>query len=515
MTDLDGTTTGVEVAPGYWITAPGLRGSVEARLPRPVGSADRGPELATEAFDAAARESGLREVMKFELHVQEVPLPPAAPRQRAATGEDAFVLETPDLGPEVGQVVLALDEAGAVTWNFPETADRAVEVPATRGAGGKKRFVIRQATPAPPATGTAANRGIFGAIGRKLLKVLIYPVTDAILGPVSQFFAGKWEETKRPYLVRAFGPGNYVDPMSTGFGRTDWDGLDQKRALLFLHGTFSTSHDAFHHLPAPTMEELHRRYEGRVFAFNHYTLSHTPQENVQQFAKMLPHGIHLDLDIVAHSRGGLVARTLAGELSGSSHGVMRMDVPGVTVRRAVFVATPNHGTALADADHLIAFIDRFTTLLNLAPPGPAEVVADVLEAIITAVKVIGHAIVNGLPGLQSMAPKGGFINAINGGTGPAAVYFSIAANYEPDRSGPLWPLVRDSVKNSVIDRVFGEDKNDLVVPTLGVSAGSKDPVFPITSGHSFTFSGEANVHHNIFFAQAPTSEKLLSWLPAH
>jgi hypothetical protein len=512
MIDLEGTTTGVEVAPGFWITAPGLRGSAEARSPRPVDSTDRGPELATEAFDAAARQSGLTEVMKIELNVKEVPLPPAVPRQRAATGEDAFVLETPDLGPQVGQVVLALDEAGAVTWNFPETAGHAVEPPTTRGAGGKKRFVIRQATPAPPPPTDATDRGIFGAIGRKLLKVLIYPVADAILGPVSEHFANKWEEANRPYLVRSFGLGDFRQAAPSGFGDSDWTRLHKKPALLFLHGTFSTSHGAFYLLPDPTMRELHRRYEGRVFAFDHFTMSHTPQENVRRLAAAIPHGIELDLDIVSHSRGGLVARTLAGELSDPSFGRRRLEVPGIEVKRSVFVATPNHGTALTDPDHMIAFIDRVTTLLNLAPPGPADVVASVLEAILTVVKVIGHAVLNGLPGLASMSPKGDFIEAINTSPRPTAEYFSIAADYQPARSGPLWSMVRESVHNAVIDRVFGESANDLVVPTIGVSSGSSDPVFPIDAARSYTFGNGANVHHSIFFGAAPTSERLLTWL---
>ncbi|MBO0980783.1 triacylglycerol lipase [Microbacterium sp. SD291] len=503
MVTLDGTAGGVDAAPGYRITAPGLVGTVTARLPRRPGSGDRGPEQATEALDLAFERAGLVEIMNFDLDVREVPPPPSAPRTRTVTGEDAFVLETPDLGPEVGQVVVALDEAGAVTWTFPETGEQEVEPPATRGAGGMKRFVIRQATPAPPAEG--GDRGLFGAIGRKLLKVLVYPVMDAVLGPVTEHFANRWETRRRPYLVRSFRPDSFRAAASSGLSDGEWTGLHRRRALLFVHGTFSSSHAAFHQLPDATMNELHQRYEGRVFAFDHFTLSHSPQENAAELAARIPHGVELEVDVVSHSRGGLVTRVLAGELADAV-------VPGLRVERAVFVAAPNHGTALADADHMISFIDRSTTLLNLAPPGPADIVASVLEAIVTVVKVIGHAALNGLPGLASMAPGGGFIDSINAGIRPKAGYYSIAADYRPEKSGPFWAMVRDTAKDAVVDRIFERDANDLVVPTLGVSQGSRDPVFPIARERSYTFPGATGVHHSNYFEKRETSERLLEWL---
>ncbi|WP_309065922.1 esterase/lipase family protein [Microbacterium sp.] len=503
MIPLDGTGTGVDVAPGYRITAPGLVGTVTARPPRPPGAADRGPEQATQALDLAFGLSGFAEIMNFDLDVREVPPPPSAPQTRTAAGEDAFVLETPDLGPEVGQVVVVLDEAGAVSWSFPESADHAVEPPSTRGAGGVKRFVIRQSTPVPPAE--AGERGLFGALGRKLLKVLVYPVVDAVLGPVTEHFANRWESARRPYLVRSFLPDSFRRPASVPLGETDWNRLGRGRALLFVHGTFSRSHAAFHQLPDQTMQELHRRYQGRLLAFDHFTLSHTPQQNAAELAARIPHGIDLEVDVVSHSRGGLVTRVLAGELADAG-------VPGLHVEKAVFVAAPNHGTALADADHMIAFLDRCTTLLNMAPPGPAEIVAGVLEAILTVVKMVGHAALNGLPGLTSMAPQGAFIERINAGRRPRAEYYSIAADYRPDRSGPFWAMVRDTAKDAVVDRVFGGAANDLVVPTLGVSEGSADPVFPLAGDRVHSFAGATGVHHSNYFEKAATSERLLAWL---
>ena len=74
-----------------------------------------------------------------------------------------------------------------------------------------------------------------------------------------------------------------------------------------------------------------------------------------KLATMVPPGLELEVDIVCHSRGGLVSRALAGEQGTATP---------FHVRRLVHVATPNHGTALATPDNLVPFIDRITTMTN-------------------------------------------------------------------------------------------------------------------------------------------------------
>ncbi|MEP7764213.1 hypothetical protein [Sanguibacter sp. 25GB23B1] len=503
MAELNGTGGAVDVAPGYRIVAPGLLGTVTARERRPPGALDRGPELITPAFDHAMEAAGLREVMNLDLAVRQVPVPPSAAQTRTVAGEDAFVLETPDLGADVGQVVLAVDGAGAVTWSFPETSTREIEPPRDRGAGGVKRFVVRWTAPPQPQT-DETERGLFGAVGRTFLKVLVYPVTDAVLGPVTEHFARAWETRQRPYTLRPFRPEGFRVPSLGPLTGPEWEHLGTGPALLFVHGTISTSHGGFGSLPIETMTELYRRYHGRVFAFDHFTLSHSPEENVAELAARMPDGMSVEVDVVSHSRGGLVSRVLAGELDGGA-------APGLSVRRAVFVATPNHGTALADADHMIAFIDRYTSILNLAPPGPLQVVSEILEAIVTIVKIIGSAALHGLEGLMAMDPRGDLIERLDRGRRPTADYYAIAADYRP--TGALLSLVAGGVANAVIDRVFGGTANDLVVPTLGVSQGSTAPAPLVAGNRAFTFPDSAGVLHTSFFGAPETTAQLLSWLP--
>ena len=47
-----------------------------------------------------------------------------------------------------------------------------------------------------------------------------------------------------------------------------------------VHGMFSLENTGFGALPKAFVAELHRRYQGRVFAFDHFTLSEDPRENV-------------------------------------------------------------------------------------------------------------------------------------------------------------------------------------------------------------------------------------------
>ena len=127
---------------------------------------------------------------------------------------------------------------------------------------------------------------------------------------------------------------------------------------------------------------MYQRYDGRVFAFNLFTLSHDPRRNVERILSHLPPDHSVEVDIVCHSRGGLVARALA-----ECPSAFGLDASRIQVRRIVFVAVPNQGTALAHPDHMVPMIDRYTTSLNLFPSGP---VTETLEALITAVKLIGH-----------------------------------------------------------------------------------------------------------------------------
>jgi hypothetical protein len=505
MPDLSGGFERVNLGSGYAIVAPGLRGRAERII---AGAGDiRAPQTATPMLNDILAANGMTTVANIEIVATPVPAAGAAAELRDAHGDDALLLEVPDLGPETGQVVLAVDEAGALTWNFP-LEDGRIRPPATRDSSTIRRFYIRQRVPPAPPPEAAHDRALLGSIGRKLLKVIVYPITDLLLGAPAPAIAEHWEKANRAYELRDFTPDNYRQPagaaapvMPTG---PDLDQWAKGRALLFIHGTFSNAHGAFHDVPPEFMAKLNARYGGRVFAFNHFTMSHDPEQNARWFAEAIKpmSADALDVDIVCHSRGGLVARTLA-----EGRSIFGLDLGRVRVNRIAFVAAPNRGTLLADPDHMVDMIDRMTNALNLIPPGG---IADIFEGILIAVKIIGHGALNGLTGLKCMHPDGKLLKRLNQGGRRDAQYFAIAADYEPNGEAIISLVSRAADK--LVDRVFEGAQNDLVVPELGVYEANGCDSFPIAVERCLKFSPSAGVTHTTMFGRSELIDRLDAWL---
>ncbi|MEO5583477.1 MAG: hypothetical protein ABIR66_12360, partial [Saprospiraceae bacterium] len=84
--------------------------------------------------------------------------------------------------------------------------------------------------------------------------------------------------------------------------------------LLFLHGTISSFEGSFGDIYEDDAIGIHalikEKYGNNVIALQHYTLSESPWDNAIEILKTLPKGS--SLDIISHSRGGLIADILAG-----------------------------------------------------------------------------------------------------------------------------------------------------------------------------------------------------------
>jgi hypothetical protein len=509
MPALTGGYERVDLGGGYVLVAPGLRGRAERYSP---GTVDlRAIESATSLLDEVLARNDMASVTTVDISASQIPTDDTASDLRDPHGEEALLFEVPDLGPSAGQVVLSVNEAGGLSWHFPIEAGQ-IQPPSERGRGGKKRFLITRRVPPAPAPETMRDRALFGVVGRKILKVIVYPVSDILLAKPAQWVAQYWEGRNRSYEIRNFSPENYRQATATSDDRQrlaltakQLDSLAQGRTLLFIHGTFSNGHSAFHDLPPAFMTEVYRRYGGRVVAFNHFTISHDPQTNVRWFLdeiRKMSSGKKLEIDVVCHSRGGLVARTLA---EGKS--AFGMDTDAVDVRRIVFVAVPNQGTLLANPDHVGNMIDRLTTSLNFIPPGSP---ADWLEGLLIAVKIIGHGALNGLVGLQSMHPQGEFLTSLNRGGRPHAEYLAIAANYEPVDEGLRSLACRSA--NVLVDAVFEEAENDLVVPERGVYEKNGSESFPIAVERCLRLPATAGVMHTTIFRNTDVVRRLGEWL---
>jgi pimeloyl-ACP methyl ester carboxylesterase len=399
--------------------------------------------------------------------------------------ERAFAVEVAAPSPGYGQMVLTTDEAGVMSWSFAAAPD----------AANAREYLVRQPVPAVDET-APAQRGLIGAIGKKVIKILAFKLADEVLGAVGEHFARKWEEEHRPYRLRSFGPEDALTPGSPLEG-PGWERLRGKRALLLVHGTFSRAHSAFGALPAPVLTALQERYPGGVIAFDHFTLSEDPRANVERLVRLLPPESSLDVDVLTHSRGGLVARVLAerfGDIDG--------DARSVRIGRVVFVGTPNGGTVLADAEHVGDLIDTYTNVLNFLPDNG---VTEVLDGIITVAKVIAVGTIGGLDGIGSMVRDGPFLRDwLNGAGGEQAEYYAIASDYEPADRG-----LRDFAKDRLTDALFGEH-NDLVVPTGGVGGANGANGFPIAD--PLMLDASAAVGHTRYFADDQVQDRLLHWL---
>ena len=169
----------------------------------------------------------------------------AVPTRATVYEEPAIEVEVADPGEAFGQVVLYVDESGVASWNFARDQD--LELDITRG-GATRTYVMSRAVRETP--GEAETRGLVGAVGKKLLKVLVFPLVDPLIGEVGDYFAGKWEAKKRPYRVRSFAPDDFASAEAPELDGAAWSDLARGRALLLVHGTFSRAHTAFGALPA-------------------------------------------------------------------------------------------------------------------------------------------------------------------------------------------------------------------------------------------------------------------------
>lgn len=493
----------VDLGGGYRLVAAGYRGTGRATEPndyavgatRSAATASALSDMMADAMDRA----GLREEQAIELTL--VPEPSETPSRSAGYG-DAIVLEAPDLGENRGQLVMLTDEDGAISFHYPVASedDQTPQGPSVRGAGNKKVFIIPADIPPGAAPDEEQTRSLASAVGRKILQVLTFPIVRAAGRLIGEPLVRWWEEQNRPYGVRWFQPDNYRSRPGPNLTASDWDTLDGRRALLFVHGTFSTSSGGFGGIPGRVMDGLATRYEGRIFALDHPSLSATPIDNASWFLQQVPPGVSLDVDIVAHSRGGLVARVLAG-----GHPASGLDLTPLSVRSVVCAGTPNHGTPLADPQHLSGLCDRLATAANLIPGFPAS---DVVDVVMLLVQYVAQGVLVGLRGLEVMNPNSAFLDELNQTPSREVAFRGIAADYEPDARGMKRVLA--GAKDIGIDAIFEGAENDLVVPTLGVFTGSTQ--FSIDQSDVIRFESGRGVMHSTFWKEPEVAQQFARWL---
>ena len=360
-----------------------------------------------------------------------------------------------DAEPEAVYITMVRHESRAIVFVKPSVIERRS---ATRGAATTLRFSI----PIPQSTPDVQERR--GAVG-KLIRVAVLKVVGKLASKSMPVLAklceaGIW---KLKGLLEGW---KTVSPQALLAGTLPSANLNAtiskdpaKRNLLFIHGTFSYASSAFSALASARgsdgktfFEGLQSLYGNRTFAFDHFTVSRTLEENARALLDQLPKGPCV-FDVITHSRGGLVLRTLVEMAKSLGPNAARFQLG-----RAVLVASPNDGTPLASPNRFEQFLNWLSNLIDLFPDNPFTSAAGFVAE---ALAWLAHAVQVDIPGLAAMNNQGAVIHQLQSSSGPPSkAYVSLVSNFQPEKN----TLTR--MLDVGVDLVF-QTANDLVVPTEG------------------------------------------------
>jgi pimeloyl-ACP methyl ester carboxylesterase len=329
-------------------------------------------------------------------------------------------------------------------------------------AEGRSEFVL-------PLPG-AAEEAIFplgipaGGAAHRALRLLVWP-GNPVLDAGALESTAQWERFRRP---------NYITRIGSGGRRSMpvWDELDDGPVLLLLHGTFGTPESAFGAwFEDPSFGRLVARYEGRVLAFAHPTLSASITDNMTWLLAQLPTRSQ-PVDIVGHGRGGLLARALVAD----KH---------LPVRRVIQVGTPNNGTPLAREP--LAWLNAHVAPLASMPSQYSFLT---LEGALALMRSVALGAEPGLPGIENVLPDGPPVATV-GGPESTVRWYTVGAHYRPEADAQ--------------EVGIAEPATDLVVS----SEDCHRPGAEVTD--SLRIAGES-VHHHNYFADRRVRDSLFGWL---
>lgn len=301
------------------------------------------------------------------------------------------------------------------------------------------------------------------------------------------------------------------------------------RILLLVHGTFSNTDNILFEgiAKAPNgarfIADIRRHYD-HVLSFDHPTLSVDPVVNARELAVLL-NGAPKQVDIVCHSRGGLVTRWF----------VEAMDRDSTRIGRVVYVGSPLAGTSLAAAPSLRSALDLLANIgkalgvVSTAVPflsvatGLFQVFSSVSRFI--AKTPVADAAIALVPGLraQSRVSNNQELSALrlrfNDLRGKGFVrdrYFMVQSNFEPKDPGwRFWEYFRGLKLRAAdlgADAIFTDElrrpiRNDLVVDVPSMTdLHDGDKLIPKTQIRDFITS--ETVHHTNYFEQKLTVDFL-------
>lgn len=418
---------------------------------------------------------------------------------RAAARPEVAVRVEAEPGEEY--LLIVRHPSGALSFH----AGTDVTPPARRGtkakAKAKAKSVIEFRAPLAHTAHLDVRRGLFGD--------LLQGVVDRIVVKVGTVIAETAVDLAEAAIWRVLG-------RERGLHRVTQQGLRDGRlepvdrlvarngrALLFLHGTFSTTQSAFGELAnSAFFDSLRERYGDAIYGFDHFTVSVTPEQNANDLLAALPPGT-TTIDVVTHSRGGLVLRNLVERRARLTGGTR------FALGHAVLVASPNEGTLLASARKWDRTVGWLANVLDLFPPNPLTSNASMVAHWIAW---FAKTTLEAAEGLKAMDPNGEQVQELQQPPKPSPDHYSaLVSNFEPDKNllARAFDLSLDG---------FFETANDLVVPTAGgwridklFDAVPPERVGCFGPGGNILASGGGPIH-TAFFSQQQTVDFLVKAL---
>ena len=303
------------------------------------------------------------------------------------------------------------------------------------------------------------------------------------------------------------------------------------RILLFIHGTFSSTIGGYGPLTTTPwgrkfLQTAQSNYDA-VIGFDHATLSDDPLENATDLLnrlQMIDWTYTPRFDIITHSRGGLVARSLMEHL-------LPLSKFKAVIERVIFVAVTNGGTKLAEPENWQTLIDMYTNisvaacrLIGMIPQAKpvTTIFNEIVKSIGALVKYSATTAINdrNIPGLAAMEPDGKFISNLNLEQ-PAqpsidkSYYCAVTSDFKPnlldnDHEPKELPQRFLLWAAKVLAGQLMKEPNDLVVNTASMT--NVDPQIGKYMKDSLDFGSNPLVYHTNYFIQPEVVNAFARWL---
>lgn len=302
--------------------------------------------------------------------------------------------------------------------------------------------------------GGAIGGAVGGAVVKRVLQVIKAPFEKSILEAIRK-------TEGEPWVGMLGGDAQWKPFQGAETWRAALKPATEQRVLLLVHGFGSSLAGSNEWLAA--LGKQHG-YDA-VIGYNHPTIWCDPAHNAAAMLELIPEDMRLNVDIIAHSRGGLVSRSLVELVEPNDR---------INVGRIVTCGTPHGGTPLADPERWDRLVSIGMTAASwlAASAGAAVMIPRVLEMVLKA----ASQIVFDLPGLGAMTPGGAYMTKLNSvsevGSGFAlaqgrARYSAVTSRFS------VFSVDKPAFQQAFATfaaQAFFDKPNDLVVPTGSMTA---------------------------------------------